>query len=427
MVIVDCQERELTVKNAGKSIFLFILALFVVLVLSVIITTPQLSAATNKDFEKISSLTDRATDEIQSTTGMALSPGLILFIKGGLNYLRAEKKETLPWHSRWEFLLPLGGLLLLFFIKDFIPFEPLQKFLAAIEEGTMTLFGILGFLTVIPGLSNILTPVIQSALNTVGPLFSTSQALAAVPGSGLGQDMVSGLSEILATVSGAAIFVAVWIVSNTVNVLCLVAPGLAAPVLKGLRLSVVSALTALGLAHPFLGLLAALAIIIISLILFRWSLRLTIWGALFSFDLIFRRWRIAETQTSASGVQAFAGAMAVKYLKIPKRTLGQLRLEGNQLFFYYRRFLLFKRVVPVYGPYFVCRTLTSPILAIIGPTNRFQELFFFRLKTKSHENELVKTIGAQVGGDFGLLKSSQKAWSWLSGLFSRKNQELTVA
>jgi hypothetical protein len=283
----------------------------------------------------------------------------------------------------------------------------------------------LAFLAAIPGLAGAITPAASAALEAAARLFSAAQAMAA--DQGLSQTVVSALAGFMASLTGAVIFIAGWLTSNTVTVLCLLAPGLAAPVLKSFRLLAVGSLVGLQAAHPALGLLASLAVIVICLILFAWSFRLTVWGVLFSFDLVSLRWRRAEPPAPPEKVLAFAGASAPKDLGINKRTLGWIVRGGDRPIFTYRRFLVFRRAVPLPSPFVIGRTLTAPILAAAGRDGRYRELMFFRLKDKGHEPFLREILGAASIELFGLAKSSRRAWDWLKGLFSRRTNELDPA
>ena len=378
--------------------------------------------------ESASVLTERAIGEIQSVTGLALSPGLVLLATGAIENFQAEDKNALPFYAKGGFLIVLALILALFLIKDLIPFEPLQKLLMAGETGFMKFLALLAFFSIIPGFSVALEPLVQAAFDAASPLLFSAPAMAA--SNSLRETLEPVLTGLLATIASAAIFVAVFLVANAINVLCLLAPGLAAPILKGFRVAVVAGLTGLGIIHPLLGFLASLFVIILCLILAGWSFRLTLWGSFFSFDLIFRRWRRKPGQDrfpTAKGTQAFAGAKAGKFLKIPKRSLGRLYVENGQLCFSYRRWLLFPKIVPVSGKLTIGRTLTAPILAIALPGGGYGELFFFRLKDKgreAHLNWLLANTGVET---FGHQKGAAKTMTWLKSLFGRDSDSTLPA
>jgi hypothetical protein len=229
--------------------------------------------------------------------------------------------------------------------------------------------------------------------------------------------------------AGTVIFVSVFLVANSINVLCLLAPGFAAPILKGFRVAVVGGLTGLGMAHPLLGFIASLIVFHICMILAGRAFRLSVWGSLFSFDLIFRRWRHAHAKDYAQEksqnpeelrsreIQAFAGALAKKTLKIPKRSLGKLYYEDGKLYFSYRRLFLFPRIVPIEGDWLLGKTLTAPIIALARPNGGRGELFFFRLKERGHEEFLRYLLLAPGIETFGLRKGAVKLSAWIKSLF----------
>lgn len=174
-------------------------------------------------------------------------------------------------------------------------------------------------------------------LATAAPAYAQGADSAAEPGA------AEALAGALASVAGAAVLAVVWCVSNAINVLLLVAPGFAVPVLKGFRASVAGGLAALEAVHPLLGLIAAAAVALFCALVVRWSFRLTVWGTLFSFDLLTRRWRRPDPRLAGRDghprARAFAAGRARQILRVPKRALGTLELGPGGLRFSWRRFL----------------------------------------------------------------------------------------
>ncbi|MDR1873033.1 MAG: hypothetical protein LBS60_14125 [Deltaproteobacteria bacterium] len=398
--------------------FLFWFFLFLTLGFSLSASVLGVDSNYGQKLDDLATANDLATS-VHSATGLAVSPGLVLFGRGLYGYLAADDRSQVPWHSSGSFLLIAGAVLLLFLSKDFLPFEPLQKLLAAAEEGVMGLWGLLAYALSVPGLASIIKPTAQEALNVVGPWFFTAAAQASDYSAG---GEYGGAAGLLAAFCGTIVYWVIWCVSNSINVLCLLAPSLAAPVLKGFRALLTGTILGLGAIHPLLGLLASIIVIVISIVLVRWSFKLTVWGLLFSFDLVFRRWRKPDPPSDA--IWAFASGRAKKTLKIPKRTFGRLVLADDGLFFYYRRFLLFKTRVTVDGPYAIGHRLTAPTLAIPNGQGGYSQLFSFRLSLKGHEEFLKRALGASSIEEMGILKGTKKAWAWLRDLVSHKNPDL---
>ncbi|MDR1081597.1 MAG: hypothetical protein LBQ79_11740 [Deltaproteobacteria bacterium] len=367
---------------------------------------------------------EAAFSTLEDHTSLAVSPGLILLARGGYAYVMADRGAELMWHQDPTFLLVLASVLAVFLLKDLIPVEPLQKFLAAIEEGSMVVIGLIAYAAAIPGLANFVGPTAEKAAALIGPYIFSAPAYAQT---GAADPATSALAAGIASVCGTLIYAVVWCVSNSINVLLLVAPSFAAPFLKAMRLAVAGGLTALGAAHPVLGLLAALAVVILSAIVVGWSFRLTVWGFRFSFDLVFLRWRRIDPELLRRDgppmVKAFATGMARKLLRIPKRAYGRLVAREGYLFFEYRRFALFRRSVPVPGPGIVLHRIASPSLAVRDPAGRTLSLFTFRLRHRGHEELLRRAVCASAVEDWGLKAQKDRAAAWLKGLFRRRAEE----
>jgi hypothetical protein len=347
-----------------------------------------------RDFEK-------SSETVSNVTGLAASPGLMLFGSGLYHYLKTEQALR-PWYASEIFLIVLGLILALFLSKDFLPIGPVKKPLYALEEILMVSWGLLGLAVSIPGLESI--PILEN-LTAVLP-WTAQTAWAADSQS----TIVSGF---ITPVTGFFIYIAVWCVSNTINILCLLAPSFVAIFLKGFRVTILGSLLAFNAIHPVLGLIFSLLIILGCLIFFRWSFRLTVWGILFSFDLLLRRWR---KKPLPGPVPVFAGPLAAKELKIPKRTYGSLKYIGGVLTFSFRRFLIFKKQVCVPGPLHTGRNLLWPTLSK-NAANGPKTFFNFRLCHKTHESFLTQTLGTQGIVDLGIRQTVIKAKDWIMGFF----------
>ena len=351
-----------------------------------------------------------ASDRIHLVTGTAVTPGLAILAQAVLARLSIGHGKPIPWYASNAFIIAVGAVLLLFALKDAIPFEPVHKLLAALEEGAMQFWGLAGLLLTVPVLE-LLQPA--SAMAAQGPPEASAAA---------------GILGLLAVLAGTVTYAVVWFVSNSINVMILIAPALAAPVLKAIRLAIAGSLLALQAIHPALGLAASLLVIVMALLVAGWSFRLTVWGASFAFDLVFRRWRRRSRLAPGRPIPAFAGGAAGKLLGLPKRTLGKLRRLGDgRLIFSYRRFMMFARSKEISGEVIVGRRLMSPVLAAYDQAGRLRELMVFRLSLKGHEDAAAWALGASRVETLGLLKGGAKAWAWLRSLVSRREPELVAA
>jgi hypothetical protein len=368
---------------------------------------------------------DVALTSLEDHVGVAMAPGLILLVRGIYTYVMAEPGTAVMWHQDPTFLMVLAAVLALFLVKDLVPVEPVQKFLAGIEEGAMILIGLVAYAAAIPGLAYLVGPTSEKAAELLAPLIFSAPAYAQA---GAADPATSALASAIASVCGTLVYAVVWCVSNSINVLLLVAPSFAAPFLKGMRVAVAGGLTALGAAHPLLGLLAAAAVVLLSVIAVGWAYRLTVWGVRFSFDLVFFRWRRPDPELLRGDgpprVKAFATASAKKMLKIPKRAYGRLVARDGGLHFEYRRFGLFQRAVPVPGPGIVLHRIASPSLAVRDAGGKTLSLFTFRLRHRGHEHLLRRAVCAASVEDWGLMAQKERAMAWIRGLFCHSRQDV---
>lgn len=353
---------------------------------------------------------------------MAISPALIMFCDGLIKYYISSDREQLPWYATPGWLIALGLILVLVFGKDVLPLPgPVKSFLSAMEEGGMPLVAVLGFLAVIPSLGSALSPYGTEIVTSILPLFQSGLAHAqdTAAAAGSSTSLAATLGGILAAMAGTVIYWVVWCVSNTVTVLCIIAPSMAVPVLKAFRLGVLSILYGLAALHPALGLAAALLIIVLSLMVVRWAFRFSIWGFLLAFDLLRRGWRKPPTGTR---ILAFGAGDAPVSLGIPKRTIGYLFKADNRLVFRYRRFLLFpvECVVPSQN-LIVGSCLLTPVLASMDEMGYLSEMFTFSVRYRSHETYLAEFSGAEGVRDMGILKRAAGVLSWFKNLWKNKN------
>jgi len=376
-------------------------------------------AASGKARETAGRLADstKVAEGVNSAAGTAVSPLLVLFCHGLYKNLTGAPEADLPWHAEPVVLTVLGVVLLFIFLKDTVPTGPLKKPLDAADEAIMPGGAILALIAVLPFIIDSLAPLgtfaAQGVLNVLEP-----SAAWASGGPESAVSFADALGRIIAAVAGTVMFAVVWLVSNAINVLCLLAPGFAGAILKAFRLTVVGGLYGLAAIHPLLGLAASILLIVVSVMLVRWSFRLTVWGGLFTYDLITRRWRKGlETE----GLTAFGDSAAPSVLKVPKRVKGKLEMIDGRLSFSYRRFLLFPRTVslPESRDLTVGRCLTAPLLAVTL-NGRRKALLNFRLRSRSHERELAQLLNVPEVRDMGL-RRTLGAWEWIQSLWRSKD------
>lgn len=359
-------------------------------------------------------------DGVSTATGTAISPLVVIFIHGLYNLITAgfEYSPDLPWHARPSVLAVLGLVLFMIFLKDTVPLGPLKKPLDAVDEGIMTGGSLLSLFILLPYLTEMFLPASELAVKTAWSWFSAAPAWA---DSGLAVDpiktgtFIQHLSGLLAALAGTVIYAVVWLVSNTINVICLVAPGFVGALLKSFRLTLVGVIYGLAAIHPLLGLAVSLLLFITCLVVAGWSFRLTVWGSVFAFDLIFRRWR--GHPALSNRLMAFSGGGLAAPKRLPKRVLGLLESVNGRPVFRYRRFFLFPQTVQLPSPdkLVIGRCLAAPFLS--DQRGNAEPLIAFRLRYHGHEDFLAGRLHIPAVKDMGIRAKAENAWQWLRGLW----------
>ncbi len=236
-------------------------------------------------------------------------------------------------------------------------------------------------------------------------------AFAGEAGAGIGSAVPAYLGWIAGAVAGSVLYGAVWLTFNVIDVLVLVCPfpGLDAA-LKSFRLAVVGALAGAHHVSPALAFVLALIIAGASLLLAGWSFRLSVFGLVFSTDILFFRKRGAEE----GGWRAFSCAGLKAARGVPLRTLGALeRNDGGRLVFSYRPWLVLGRREVDLGEaagFAAGRGLLNPFLV----AGEKAEVPWLRLppRYRGEESVMATTFGLTGITDCGLGGALR---SWLGG------------
>jgi len=407
-------------------------AIFLVMVFSLILSQPAaFSSPAGGEAGEASknSFQDSMAEATSETVKAAISPLLVLFVNMASRQVQIETADDKDGAGHSEvikrrFLLAAVGIvLLLIFLKDGLsvtPLSPVKKAGDAVEAQAAPLAGLVGLAAILPGLISQFAPeaavTVQGLINGIGP----ARAYAA-----LEPDMAAaGFSAVAEWLGGAAVTVAstivysaVWLVSNSLIVLCLVVPAPLGLAVKSFRLTLLGFLHTLSLLHPWLALFFSIFIIIIAFSLYRWTFKLTVWSLFFSFDLLTRGWRKHKPGREPA---AFIASGGRKALKLGQRTYGRLSLENGRLFFRYRRFLVFPKKVelPPLDRLVLGRRLLGPVL-LMRVESRHVGLLAFRLSCRTHEESLARQLGGLEVLEVGLGKWLRGAWSGLEGGFPR--------
>ncbi|HNQ88768.1 MAG TPA: hypothetical protein PKM73_09155 [Verrucomicrobiota bacterium] len=340
---------------------------------------------------------------VSMITGVAISPLLGVGAVGAWKYLKAppEHRAALPWFAQPWFWIPALLLVSVVFAKDAIgPAVPtaLKKpfDLAEVFENKISALVATG--AFVP----LIISVFPDAVGPQGAL-ATPDAFASIPWGSVWNTLLVPFAM--------AAFLVVWLAAHAINILILVSPfATVDAALKGFRMAILSTVTLTAFADPYWGAAWALVVIVIAYALAGWSLRLTVMGSVFAWDLVTGRRHQPERETAEHW--AF---LARRIGKAPIRSYGRLRRhEDGTLVFRYRPWLLgFERTLSLPGTrHAVGRGFLSPeLLQIEGDTTL--PAMRFPPRYRSHEEYLERLYGGEGLRDIGVMA----LWRWIRELF----------
>lgn len=355
-----------------------------------------------------------AAQALSTITGVAISPLLGVAAVGCYQYWKAptEKRDKLPWFAQPWFWIPALVLVAMVFVKDTAgtavptalkkPFDVAETFENKISALVAT---------------GAFVPFAAAIFHATGDSSSLSQwGLAAID--------PAPLYNLLITPVAMLAFLIVWLAGHAINVLILVSPfSTVDAALKSFRLFLLSTVAVTAWMNPYVGAAWAAVILLVSYFIAGWSLRMSVFGSVFAWDLLtFRRKRF---QPDATTNWVFtARSMA----KTPVRTYGKLsRDEQGRLVLTYRPWLVLpvQQLVLPEGRYFVGRGLLYPeIWKVEGEEEQAQLTLPPRYRT--HEEEVARIYALAAVQDIGLRKGLKNMWCWLKGLFGSRPKPALV-
>ncbi len=280
---------------------------------------------------------------ISAVTGIAISPLLGTGAYGAYKWVSAGngvEREKLPWFAQPSFWLPAMLIVGACALKDaFGAAVPtgMKKPLDILETIENKFSGLIAAGAVIPFAMGAMTKMIfedggAKATVAVTP-FIASSGLATIH---LGAINLTWLLNLLTVPFGIAVFALVWLASHAINVLILLSPwGAIDGALKAARTGLLGLVTLSATIDPMVGAALSVAVIIVAYFVAGWAFRLTVFGAIFSWDFVTRR-RLRYTPLDNAN-KLFAGPA---FTTVPVRTFGQLvHRDDGGLEFHYRPWL----------------------------------------------------------------------------------------
>ena len=353
---------------------------------------------------------------LSMVTGVAISPLLGVGAVGCYRYWHApeEKRAALPWFAQPWFWGTALLLVLLVGLKDVLgttlptalkkPFDVAEVFESKISALVAT---------------GAFVPIAASICQA----FTGDECGLGLPG--LAMIDASPLYNLLIVPVAMVVFLVVWLAGHAINVLVLISLfGTVDAALKSFRAFLFSSVFLTSWMNPYFGAMWAVVIILVSYLLAGWSLRLSVFGSVFAWDLLsFRR---ARFHPDAKENWMFT---ARRIEKTPIRSYGRVaRDEQGRLVLTYRPWLVLpaRQLVLPAGRYFVGRGLFYPEIRRVEGEEA-TGLLTLPPRYRTHEEEVTQIYSLTPVEDIGLRKGFKAIWAWLKGLFGRKPKPATVA
>lgn len=344
---------------------------------------------------------------ISTVTGIAISPLLGTSAYGAYKWWSAKDaaaRQALPWYAQAKFWIPALLLVAVCALKDtvgtVVP-PGLKKPLDVLETIENKFSGLVAAGAVVPFALDTITKMVFSGGTAAVPTVAHT-GVAAIQ---LAAFDATWLINLLTVPFGIAVFLVVWLASHAINVLILLSPwGAIDAGLKAARTALLGVITLTSTMNPTLSAILSIAVIILSYFIAGWAFRLTIFGAIFSWEFVTRR--CARFQPSAEENRMFTGA----YFKdAPIRSYGSLRkrAEGGHEFVYRPWLVLAPRVAAVPAS----STLAVGTGAFFSDVvdREDQTIFTLPPRYRGHEPTLATLTGMNGVRPIGL----HKAWSEL--------------
>jgi hypothetical protein len=348
-------------------------------------------------------------------TGIAISPLLGTGALGAWQNMEADtqaEKDALPWYAQWQFFLPALLVAGACAAKDafgvVVP-PGLKKPMDVVETLENKLSGLVAAGAVVPFTMSSLSKIIvdSAPVASVDALAHSGTATVTVAAIDW-----SWLLNILTVPLGVAVFAVVWLASHAINALILLSPwGAIDAALKGARTALLGGVVVTATFSPWLSLLLSLAIVVFAYLIAGWSFRLTVFGAIFSWD--FFTLRRSRFQVNEKGDNKLFSSNTLSKQGVPMRTYGRLRNEpeNGKLVFRYRPWLVLpERTLDVK----LSSASVGKGLFISSIEDGDRTAFILPPRYRGHEEAVLRAYAFEGGiREVGLLK----AWGVLRELF----------
>lgn len=350
-------------------------------------------------------------------TGVPISPLLGVSGLGAWRWWRtpAEARPRLPWYTRPWFWGSGIALALLFALNTTIGalIPGLKKPMDFVEEHENKLSGLLA--------APIVLVEIRRILDVAG-LLPAAEPARALASAGIASAADTGVFAALAGLGLAglylAVFVVVFLAFHAVQVLIALSPSVTLDLaLRGFRFSLLVAAAATAAVDPWFGAIYGLLILAGCLLIAGWSFRLTVYGSIFSWEIL--AGRDGSADPARDRLTAFAGRGLGG---APVRSLGRLESgpDGRWRFRWRPWLILPARAVPIEAGtdgsrLAMLRGAISPRLVRTGPV-REATLARFPPRFRGREEGIAVRLGVPEVLDGRIVRGLKAAWRWLREL-----------
>ncbi len=322
-------------------------------------------------------------------TGLAISPLLVLMLLGWYDFAQAGgfgATSSLPLHANPWFLVPCSLVLLAVLLKKVVAGAiplPVRKLLDACEYLEAKCSALVA--------AGVLLPTIITTMAAVDGGASANAPQTA---------MLGGLSPLLwITPLALIVYFSVWITFHAIDALIVLSPfAIIDAMLLAARGSVLVVVALAFLVSPVLAFIVCLPIMLGSLLVAGWCIRLDLFALCVATDLLFAR--RSEPRVDADGARAF---IAARGYGVPIRTMGHARPCAEGVAFRYRPFFVFASrtiVLTATQPVLVHGTLWSTLRQSVTARG----LVAFPPRYSRATNEIAAAFGASIRE--GLLRRS---------------------
>jgi hypothetical protein len=348
--------------------------------------------------------------QLSELTTLSINPVLVGGYRNASAYYRASPQErlALPWTAQpwfWGTLLFIG---IIFLVNNLIGdlFGPVvKKFMSATEVLEGKLLPLYATPMVIPVGIDLIRSLERSGVSVI-PAANAATTIA-------GTSASDPLTLAFGAVVGLLVFGVIWLSNQAFHTLVLLCP---IPVIDSLlrlvQLLFLGFFLGIAAISPVLGAGISVLLILVCAWIAGWSFRLSLFGTVFAWDLLWVR----KNHPAEEAVLAFSAAG----INLPARTMGRLHVHEGKLELVYRPWLVLpaKRVaIPERG-----RILTHGILytqvhriAVKGEIT----ILTIPPRYRGSEVTLARFIGCGLSRPSPLKSGMAGAVSWIRSLWAR--------